>query len=394
MTLLLFWPLLLSVIFLYACWELSAGMKRLGSIGEIEPISGKGDVPLVSLIVPACNEERGIEEAIHSLLKQSYYNLEIIVVNDRSTDRTGEILTTLQQQYPELTVMEVSSLPNGWLGKNHALHVGAENARGHYLLFSDADVVMEHTVVARAMKVIIDRDLDHLTLGFSNTAKGGLLNSVIVDSMAGLLLLLKPWKVKEPDSKYFVGIGAFNMVKGSVYRTIGGHRRNRMHPIDDIILGKTIKNEGFRQGCLSGYGFVAVPWYDDIGEMVQGLMKNVFCFYNFRFSVAVVAVTGIAVTTILPLPLLLFTQGPFRWLMLFALLARLYTFSVNAGALGNSRALFPYALVTPWVLIYIIIRATVVTTWNQGICWRGTHYPLSELRSIEPILTLRWFLRL
>lgn len=394
MTLLLFWPLLLSIVTLYACWELSMGMKRLGSIGEIEPLTGISDIPLVSLVIPACNEERGIEKALHSLLQQSYPNLEIIVVNDRSTDRTGEILTALQQQYPRLTVLEISSLPVGWLGKNHALHVGAEKASGHYLLFSDADVVLEHTVIARAMQVMTERDLDHLTLGFSNTAKGGLLNSVIVDSLAGLMLLLKPWKVNEPDSKYFVGIGAFNMVKGSVYRTIGGHRRNRMHPIDDIMLGKTIKKGGFRQGCLSGYGFVAVPWYEDIGEMVIGLMKNIFCFYNFRISVAMVAVAGITFTTMLPLPILLLTQGPFRWLMVFAVLARLYAFSVCANALGSPRALFPYALVTPWVLVYIIIRAVVLTIWNQGINWRGTHYPLSELRSIEPILTLSWLFRL
>lgn len=393
MTFLLCWPLLLIVLTLYGGWDLYSGMKRLGFIGDIEPVAGGGEVPFVSLVIPACNEERGIEDALHSFFRQSYPNLEIIVVNDRSTDRTMEILMRLRKQYPGLTVLDIKSLPEGWLGKNHALHVGAERASGEYLLFSDADVVLEQTVIARAMQVMTGKKLDHLTLGFSNTVTGGLLNSVIVDSLAGLMLLLKPWKANDPNSKFFVGIGAFNLVRATTYRAIGGHHRNRMHPIDDIMLGKAVKIEGFRQDCLSGYGYVAVPWYENIGEMVQGLMKNVFCFYNFRIGVALMAASAIVVTTILPLPFLFLTQGPVRWLMLLAVLARLFVFAVSADALGNSKTQFTYALITPWVLVYIIIRASVITIWKQGIEWRGTHYPLAELRSIEPVLTVRWLLR-
>lgn len=394
MTFLLPWALLVLGLSLYACWELSVGMKRVGTINEVEPFAGQEDFPSVSLIVPACNEERGLEEAVRSLAGQSYPNLEIILVNDRSTDRTGEILAGLQQQYPELLVMDITSLPDGWLGKNHALQRGADRATGEFLLFTDADVVLEETVIARAVRVMIDQNLDHLTLAFRNTAKGSLLNSMIVDSLAGLLLLLKPWRVSEPNSKYFIGIGAFNMVRSSVYQRIGGHRRHRMHPIDDIMLGKSVKEQGFKQGCLLGHGAVSVHWYGGIAEMVQGLMKNVFCFYNFSIPLALLAVAGIAVTTVLPLPALLLSQGLVRWVLLLVILARLYGFTLSAGALGISRFLFPYTLVTPWLLMYIIVRAVATTIWNRGIDWRGTHYPLAELRSNEPILTLRWLMKL
>ncbi|HDK44580.1 MAG TPA: glycosyltransferase, partial [Desulfobacteraceae bacterium] len=229
--------------------EVALGLRRLRNLNDIRPFSGPSR-PRVSIIVPACNEEETIETAMLSLVNQDYGPFEIVVINDRSTDRTGAILEKLAAQYPRIRLLEVTELPPGWLGKNHALHCGARAAGGDYLLFTDADVLLEKTTVARAMTIMVAERLDHLSLIFKNIASGSLLNAMIQDAGAALFFLFKPWAARNPRSRYFMGVGAFNLVKKDVYRRIGGHESIRMHPIDDIMLGKVIKQHGFRQDCL------------------------------------------------------------------------------------------------------------------------------------------------
>src|SRR5262245_58393739 len=107
--------------------------------------------PTVSLIAPARNEERHIEQAVRSLVPIDYPGLEITIVNDRSTDRTGEILSRLATEFPQLNVVHLEELPAGWLGKNHALQLGADRSQGEWLLFTDADVIFEPTALRRAI---------------------------------------------------------------------------------------------------------------------------------------------------------------------------------------------------------------------------------------------------
>ena len=145
--------------------------------------------PLVSIIVPACNEETTLEPALRSLLQQEYSNLEIIVIDDRSTDTTFERITKLAQEFPRIQVEQVKELPMGWLGKNHALYLGAQRARGEILLFTDADIVMRASTLSRAVAYFVNENLDHLSLIFRNLTPGGLLNAMVIDSLGSLFLL-------------------------------------------------------------------------------------------------------------------------------------------------------------------------------------------------------------
>ncbi|MBW2671644.1 MAG: glycosyltransferase family 2 protein [Deltaproteobacteria bacterium] len=235
---LLFW---LAVIFLFltiACTlDIALGMRRMTHIGNVPPIQQK-NLPKVSVIIPACNEAATIEPALRSVLTMDYANLEVIVVNDRSTDETGTVLKRIQKEYPHLQIRQILHLPKGWLGKNHALQHGAGHAQGEYLLFTDADIIMEKTAVARGISHMLENRLDHMSMFFKNIAPGGLLNALFLDVGVGLLLLFKPWKAKDPNSKRYIGVGAFNLVKASAYKAISGHRSIALHPIDDIMLGK------------------------------------------------------------------------------------------------------------------------------------------------------------
>ncbi len=365
--------------------EVARGLGRMRSLNDIRPFSGPSR-PKVSIIVPACNEEDTIETAMLSLVKQDYGSFEIVVINDRSTDRTGQILENLASQYPRIRLHEVTELPAGWLGKNHALHYGAQTASGDYLLFTDADVLFEKTTVARAMTIMVTERLDHLSLIFKNIAAGWLLNAMIQDAGAALFFLFKPWEAGNPHSRYFMGVGAFNLVKKDVYSRIGGHESIRMHPIDDIMLGKVIKQHRFRQDCLTGYDFVTVRWYETAGMMINGLMKNVFALYNFRVSWVLAGIVLIFVMTIFPVWGILLADGYTRLLFLATVMVRGVAFACGSVMLGNGIRSFPWSLVTPYINIFIMIKATVTTLRNKGIDWRGTYYPLERLRDNMPVL--------
>lgn len=357
-------------------------MRRLSDMGTGHPGAG----PLVSLIVPACNEERNIEKSLVSLLSQEYTNLEIIVVNDRSTDSTPAILKRLKSRFPGLTILEIVDLPEGWMGKSHALTKGAALAKGEYLVFTDADVVLEKTTISRAVAYMQGNRLDHLTLGFKNVTRGWLLNSLILDAAMGLLFLFRPWTVKKSSSRSFMGIGAFNMLKRSVYQEIGGHEDIKMHPIDDMMLGKLIKQHGFFQDCLLADDFVVVPWYDSVRAMSHGLEKNVFAVVHYRVLLIPVVLAAIIIPSIWPLWGLVLGDTAVQTVCLFTLGIRLVTFYKGLLVQGLPEWYLPGALITPYLSCYIILKSVFVTIKNDGILWRDRHYPLDELRKTEPLL--------
>ena len=377
-----FMLLIAILVFLVLGWlmiDIIQGSRRLVSLSTIAPII-IADQPRVSIIVPACNEATTIAPALATLLAQEYDQLEIIVVNDRSTDDTGAVLREIQQRHPRLIVLDLDILPDGWLGKSHALHRGVALATGEILLFTDADIHMRPDTIARAIQRLQEAGLDHLCLLFKNKAKGWLLNAFILDAGSGLFMLFKPWLAVNPKSRRFMGIGAFNMIRRSAYAQVGGHAAIKAHPIDDLMLGKSIKDAGLRQECLSGYDFVTVSWYDSTGSMIDGLMKNIFALASYNTALALSGAVGIGLLTILPHWGVLFCHGPARLIFLLNVVLRLVFFGQVVRSSGFSLWLIPAALITPYLTVYTILRATFMTLKNKGIIWRGSHYSLEELR--------------
>src|SRR4029077_19257955 len=145
--------------------RLARHANAIPRLPEAPSLSATTDWPRVSIIVPARNEEQGVRAAVESLLRQDYPALELVVVNDRSADRTGAILSALAEEHPgRLRVVTVSELPGGWLGKNHALWLGACQSSGAWLLFPDADVIFDPTCLRRAVAHAEAQRLDHLTM--------------------------------------------------------------------------------------------------------------------------------------------------------------------------------------------------------------------------------------
>jgi glycosyltransferase involved in cell wall biosynthesis len=375
-----------AVLAAIAAFQFIRGCLKLEHLESSSCNKSTGASPLVSVVLAACNEEARIEAGVRSLLAQDYPKLQIIVVNDRSLDQTGEIIKRVQQSHGELEILEIKTLPEGWMGKQHALQWGAKRALGKYLVFTDADVQFKKNVISKAVARMEVERLDHLSLLFKNITKGWLLNSFIVDAGVGLMLLFRPWAVGDPASSAFIGVGAFNMIRTRTYRSLGGHQRIRMHPIDDIMLGKMVKRAGYRQDCLVATDSVLVPWYDSISAMMSGLQKNLFSVVHYRLLLVPPLLGGVFLIGIFPVFGIFFLSG---WAQAFcgmALIFRLGMFYATIRHLRLPRTLLAGVVITPFLSLFLICQVVWRTIRNGGIDWRGTHYRLSDLQRSEPLL--------
>jgi glycosyltransferase involved in cell wall biosynthesis len=358
--------------------DLMLGISHIERLRDLPSLTGPA--PLVSLVVPARNEERNVEAAARSLLAQAYPSLEIIAVEDRSTDRTGAILDALAIGDPRLRVVHIRELPGGWLGKNHALSMGAAAARGDWLLFADADIIMAPDTVSRAVAYAERRGVDHLTILPDTLMPGLLLKGFVCVGIVIFGMALRPWKARDPKSRHFVGVGAFNLVRASAYARAGGHEPIRLRPDDDIKLGLILKRSGARQDALSGLGMISVEWYRTIGETIDGLMKNSFAVVQYNPFYMVAGVAFYVIVGLAPLAALCLGAGPVRVIGGLCVAVQLLVHLFVAGKAQLPKRAVPLYPLVYLLFAWIVLRALVLNLSQGGIVWRGTFYPLSELR--------------
>lgn len=350
---------------------------------EVPPTASPGpNPPRVSAIVAACNEARAIEGAVRSLLRQDYPNLEVVLVNDRSTDGTGEIMDRLAREFPQVTVVHIDRLPEGWLGKNHALWVGARHASGEILLFTDADVHYDPTTVRRAVAFLERRRLDHLTLAPDLTVRGYWLEAWVAFFVMAFLAYMTPYRTNHPRSKVGMGIGAFNMIRRTAYEAIDTHRAISLRPDDDLRLGQRLKRMGHSSCVAMARGLLSVEWYTSLREAMRGLEKNAFAGLGYNLGMVLFAVVGVLTIMVWPYVALFLTGGWTLALYAGAILLQLALYVLVNGA-GVPRT-YQVALAYPVAALlfaYAVARATYLTLRRGGITWRGTFYPLALLRS-------------
>ncbi len=359
--------------------ELVIGNRTIKSLCDV-PRLVSINPPKVSVVIAARNEERAIESALQSVLQQNYDNLEIIIINDRSTDATGAILARMSTAFPHLKVAEITGLPRGWLGKNHALHFGARQAKSKLLLFTDADVMLQPDAISKAVNYLLKQRLDHLTCLPEQTSPSLPLHIFIATFGFFFALYARPWRVRRPN-RWHVGIGAFQLIRSDFYYRIGGHIPIAMRPDDDMKLGKLIKQHGGKQEMMWGNGLMSVTWYHSIKELIDGLMKNSFASVGYSLLLVMASTLAVLTFYLFPLAAVFLTSGKTRWLNLAALVVLVVSFCDNARFLGLR---FWYALGFPFatlLFIYILWKSALRATIRGGIDWRGTHYSLKELRS-------------
>lgn len=358
--------------------EIAFGLRKMKRLEDTIPAIADNP-PKISIIVSALNEANTIEPALQSLLALDYPNMEIIAINDRSTDATPEILDRMSQAHPRLRVLHLSELPSGWLGKNHALYRGAQLASGDYLIFTDADVIFDPSTVSRAATYCEQHHVDHLTLIFNIVAKTQLLRMLLLNFQIGFALRFKPWKVNT-SPKHFLGLGGFNMLRRSAYQKSGGHAAIPMAVADDMMLGKLIKTKGYLQHALSARELVSVEWYRSTPEMLEGLEKSVFYAVGYQISQLIAVTLLMLVLRILPWVGLFVTDGITRLLNVATILAGFALFADFLHSYGWGYRCLVFLPVISFVELVMWWRGSLLTLLRGGIEWRGTHYPLRELK--------------
>jgi hypothetical protein len=376
-----FWLATGTLLFtIVAAVELLIGNRSVDALRDISPVPGTSPKK-VSIIVAARNEQRNIRTALQSLLDLKYPNYELVVVDDRSEDATGTILDAMAVANPRLNVIHIDSLPAGWLGKNHALWVGSKQASGDYLLFTDADIIMESTIVTRAVTYMERNHLDHLAATPSMLMPTTLLGMFGVSFMVIFALFTRPWKAKDPKSRYHIGIGAFNMVRTETYRYVGGHETIRLRPDDDIKLGKIVKNSGFRQGVAYAPEFLAVEWYASIAEVIKGLEKNTFSGADYSILVVVSGAASQLICSVWPFAALFLTSGV-TWSLNLAIIVLSLILYSDSARFHHSKTWYAIGYPLATTLFAVIMMRTMILNLVQGgIYWRGTFYSLTELKA-------------
>lgn len=358
---------------------LGRGLPRLSD----EATSSPEEWPKLSVVVAACNEGDTIASALQKLLQQDYPNFEIIVVNDRSTDQTETIVAELAQSDSRIHLITVTELPEGWLGKVHALHKGFERADGEWVVFADADVHFDVGLFKKAISVVIQDRLVHLSVLPDLSSSSFAASCVVACALRGIAVSTKPWSANDPDNDSAIGGGAFNLVRRDFWAKTEGFEWLRMEVADDIALALQVSNHGGRSRFFLALDMIKVPWYPTYSDAVRGLEKNAFAqvarFTLWR-GLLLAALLGCGVSV------------PFVACLILPMSQALWVVGACMGAAIASAAIgrqyhisrFDHMLCSfvfgELLLIWIVIRGTILGAIRGGVIWRGTVYPSEVLR--------------
>ena len=338
-------------------------------------------MPQISAIIPARNEEDNIETSVASLVAQPEI-AEIIVVNDQSTDRTGEILARLSKTVPKLKIVECAELPGGWIGKNHAVWLGAQLANFEWLLFTDADTV--HLPGSARQALEDARAYDAALVSYSP--------GQITDSFAERVLIPFIYcrlsrkfdfaRVNDSSAPDAAANGQFLMIHRDAYEKIGGHRAVADAALEDVALARRAKQAGFRLHFASGQGIARTRMYRTFDAMWQGWTKNLYLLLGGTRSGALKEILFV-----FPWPAIVFIVAGIivqaragLWLVVLGILWLVACHAAYARALQRNRysARFIIYYVPGMCLYAAAVAASGWKYWRGKVLWKGREYPVGK----------------
>jgi chlorobactene glucosyltransferase len=345
------------------------------------------NAPLISICVPARNEERNIRACVERLLAQDYPNIEVIVLEDRSTDRTPEILRELAHN-SKLIVINGSDLPQGWAGKPHALYQASAAARGAWLCFVDADTFLSPTALSSCYAKAIETNADMFTM-MTFQVMGTFWEKVVMPLvMTALSVGFSPRKVNDPQHMDAIANGQFILVRRPVYEGIGGHESVKDQIVEDKAISEQVKWNGYRLIVADGRSVARTRMYTSLPEMWEGWTKNIYLGLSDRPSLVWLGIFGafVALLAALFLPLWPFL-GVFwnfnggGWMAKTVILESLFLWShviyVRSVVARNMGIVPWYALTTSLgaaVFAAMMITSAVRVLSGKGVTWKGRLY--------------------
>ena len=354
----------------------------------VSPTQVPSNAPLISVCVPARNEERNIRSCVENLLAQDYPNFEVIVLDDRSTDATFEILRQLAAQDDRLNLISGSDLPAGWAGKPHALYQAATAARGEWLCFVDADTFLSTSALSSCYAKASETRADMFTI-MTFQILGTFWEKVIMPLvMTALSVGFAPRKVNDPARKDAIANGQFILIKRAVYQAIGGHESVKDQIVEDKAISEQVKWKGYRLIVADGMSVASTRMYTSMPEMWEGWTKNIYLGLRDRPSllwlgvfgafVALVAALFLPIWPILSLAWYLRTSNWIALTVVFeAVLLWVYLIYVR-GLVARSMEISPwYAFTTPLgaaVFAAMMITSAARVLTGKGVTWKGRMY--------------------
>jgi GT2 family glycosyltransferase len=374
----------IALAWLWKAIAAARGLPRIPNLLHPQYNLSPTGSPSVTVIVPARNESEDVGACLESLLQQDYPNLQIIAVNDRSTDQTGPIMDALATQHPgKLRTLHITELPAGWLGKTNAMALAAHHSiamhNPDYLLFTDADVLFGPEAIRRSLAQAVATQADHFvtfpTPIIKSTGEGMLLGYLQVMG----LWATRPWRVSNPKAlRDSVGIGAFNLLRTPAYQQLGGFDALRMEILEDLTLARRVKLAGFHQCVAVAPGMVSLHWAPGAMGVVNGMTKNLFAIFRFHSSLLLLACLWLTLFCIAPVAFLALPETRTPAILTLAAIAALYVLSSRHSLISPWYAIF--FPISAALFVYSLLRSMLTTLNHGGVTWRGTFYPLAELR--------------
>ncbi len=349
----------------------------------------ESDPGKVSVIVPARNEEANIERVVRSLAGQQSVR-EILVVDDNSSDRTAEIARALKEEIPTFRLLRVDSLPEGWLGKNYAVALGAREAAGEWLLFTDADTEHLPGSLAATLEIAEREGADLLSLSPGQITPTWWEKAVIPLVYVNLARLYRFDDVSNPKSPMAAANGQYLLIRRAVYERIGGHEAIRDKVLEDVELAKRVKAAGGKLIFLPGAKWVQTRMYRTFGEMWRGWTKNLFLLYGQSLPKISKTLGGLCLSNLLPFlwmlgcVILIFSRPEYLqfggWSPLLPFGALLIVFVQGAFYFRAVTRLGFLPNVVRWkatgeiILIALLINSVIAYRISHNVEWKGRRY--------------------
>jgi len=275
------------------------GMPSIPDLSRIDPAAlppiPEIDSPDLTVVVPARDEQAVINQCLRSLVDSVGVKLQIIAVDDRSADRTGELMDAIAAEARAaktphwFEVIHITELPAGWLGKPHALAEGAKRATAPWILFTDGDVLFGPRALELALRQATDLNADHLVLAPTIIFHSAGERAVLGAMQAMAMWMVRLWKVPDRRARDSFGAGAFNMIRRDVYHAVGGFETLRLEILEDLFLGMRVKRAGFAQRIILGRNLARLRWIDGTFGIVGLVEKNGFAVTRFRTGLHLLA---------------------------------------------------------------------------------------------------------
>lgn len=354
----------------------------------VKPALPPANVPLVSVCIPARNEENNIRRCVEAILEQDYPNLEVIVLDDRSTDATLTLLRDIASHDSRLLPISGSDLPAGWAGKPHALYQTVSVARGEWLCFVDADTFLAPNALSSVFAKALETEADLFTVMTRQILGSFWERTVMPLVMTALSVGFSPRKVNDPQRRDAVANGQFIFIKRSVYDLVGGHERIKDQIVEDKALSELVKWSGHRLVIADGRDVVSTRMYTSLETMWEGWTKNIYLGLRDHPSLLLLGAFGATLALIAALFLPLWPLLGLSWYMqdggwmallviVEALLVWGYLIWIRAQVaqqMGISRG---YAFLTPLgagVFAAMMLTSAWKVVSGQGVTWRGRKY--------------------